>query len=281
MKKLTGSVLIVGAPESVPDLVYATGFSAVDPVAYLKTSGHRFLVVPSLEAGRATRQVKKGIRVLTPADLVHGRSTRRKRKQWIIALLRKMQRRSLVVPAEFPVGLARHIERAGFRVKVATAAIFPGRLVKNGDEILRMQRVQRAAVRAMRRAVALIRRAQIRSDGVLHIAGRVLTSERVRREIDQALLEQDCAATDTIAAGGTQGADPHERGSGPLRAGEPIVLDIFPRSRTDGYWGDLTRTVVRGRATPEVRRMYRAVKRAQAAALRKVRAGAAVSVIHR
>ena len=281
MKKLTGSLLIVGAPEKMPDLLYATGFSAVDPVVYLQTAGQRYLVVPSLEAGRAARQVKRGVKVMTPADLVHRRAAARKRENWIFALLRHAHAQRVIVPAYFPVGLARRLEQKGFRVRVAPAEVFPGRAVKNAGEIRRMQRVQQAAVQAMRRAVALIRRAAIRPDGLLSVDGWVLTSERVRREIDQALLENDGAATETIAAGGTQGADPHERGSGPLRAGEPIVLDIFPRGRENGYWGDLTRTVVRGRATPEVRRMYRAVKRAQDSALRKVRAGAAVASIHR
>ena len=39
-------------------------------------------------------------------------------------------------------------------------------------------------------------------------------------------------------------ADPHQIGTGPLHAGEPIVMDIFPRSESTGYFGDLTRTEV-------------------------------------
>ncbi len=281
MNKLTGALLLVGAPEKVPDLLYITGFSAVDPVVYLQAPGLRWLVVPALEAGRALRQARKGITVLTPSDLTRRRSAARRRERWVTALLRKAGARSVTVPGYFPVDLARRLVRGGFRVRVARGPVFPERAVKSGAELLFMQRAQRAAAHAMRRAVALIRRARIGADGRLRLGGRVLTSERVRHEIDLALLERDCAAAETIAAGGSQGADPHERGRGPLRAGEPIVLDIFPRRRSDGFWGDLTRTVVRGRATPEVRRMYRAVQRAQRAALRRVRAGAAVAAVHR
>ena len=35
--------------------------------------------------------------------------------------------------------------------------------------------------------------------------------------------------TGTIVAGGDQACDPHERGSGPLRANSLIIIDIFPR----------------------------------------------------
>lgn len=280
MKKLTGPLLIYGSPEKVPDLLYATGFSAVDPVVYLQQRGRRCLVVPLLEAGRARRQVKKGVTVLTPAELTRRRSALRRRDLWIMALLRKAGTGRVTVPGYFPVDLARRLERRGIRVRVAPAPVFPGREVKDAEEIRRLGLAQRAAVRAMRRAIGLLRRARVRPDGFLELDGRILTSERVRHEIDLTLLEHDCAATETIAAGGPQGADPHERGRGPLRAGEPIVIDIFPRRRADGYWGDLTRTVVRGRASPAVRKMYRAVRRAQRAALRGVRAGAAVASIH-
>src|SRR3712207_8622764 len=55
-----------------------------------------------------------------------------------------------------------------------------------------------------------------------------------------------CAAEGTIAAGGPQAADPHQRGSGPLRAGEAIILDIFPRGHEGRYHADMTRTFVKG-----------------------------------
>ncbi|HOW96371.1 MAG TPA: M24 family metallopeptidase [Kiritimatiellia bacterium] len=281
MKKLTGPLLIAGSPEKVPDLLYATGFSAVDPVVYLQDRGRRWLVVPLLEAGRARRQAKKGVEILIPAELVRRRSAQRRRDQWILALLRRARARRVTVPGYFPVDLVRRLERRGIRVRVAPGSVFPEREVKDAAELRRLRLAQRAAIRAMRRAVGLLRRARARADGLLELEGRVLTSERVRHEIDTTLLEHDCIATETIAAGGTQGADPHERGRGPLRAGEPIVIDIFPRRRADGYWGDLTRTVVRGQASPAVRKMHEAVRRAQRAALRGIRAGAAVAPIHR
>jgi Xaa-Pro aminopeptidase len=85
----------------------------------------------------------------------------------------------------------------------------------------------------------------------------------------------------TIVAGGPQSADPHERGHGPLRAGQPIVIDIFPQHMETGYWGDITRTVVRGRAPAALRAMYRAVREAQEDALRAVRPGVSGATVHR
>jgi Xaa-Pro aminopeptidase len=103
----------------------------------------------------------------------------------------------------------------------------------------------------------------------------------VKRLIERVLLDHGCSGKNTIVAGGEQGADPHEQGHGPLLARRPIVIDIFPQHTRSGYWGDLTRTVVRGAAGHELRRMYAAVRAAQAAALAKIRAGARCSAVHK
>ena len=87
-------------------------------------------------------------------------------------------------------------------------------------------------------------------------------------------------AADTIVAGGNQGCDPHETGHGPLRAHQTIILDIFPRDVRTGYWGDLTRTVVRGRAREAVRKLYDTVQRGQELAFARLRAGVDGKEIH-
>jgi Xaa-Pro aminopeptidase len=107
-----------------------------------------------------------------------------------------------------------------------------------------------------------------------------LTSEIVRRLIHKTLIDHDCAGVETIVAGGDQATDPHERGHGILFAGQAIIIDIFPRSEKTGYWGDLTRTVCRGTAAPELKKLYHAVKAAQQAALRAVKPGVCADDVH-
>jgi len=65
-----------------------------------------------------------------------------------------------------------------------------------------------------------------------------------------------------------------------LRAGLPIVLDIFPFDKVSRYWGDMTRTVVRGTPPPEVARMWDAVLEAQQAGLDAVKPGANGRDVH-
>ncbi len=125
----------------------------------------------------------------------------------------------------------------------------------------------------MDRAVTLIRSARP-VDGVLHHGGEPLTSERVRAEMHCLLFGFGCVARETIVACGPDTASPHHTGSGPLLAGEPIVIDIFPQDEKSGYHADMTRTVVWGEPSPEIREMYEAVRDAHEMASSLVRPGA-------
>jgi len=107
-----------------------------------------------------------------------------------------------------------------------------------------------------------------------------LTSEILRAEIDSAILRAGGLPANTIVAGGDQACDPHERGSGPLRPNELIILDIFPRDAKTGYYGDMTRTVVRGRAGEAQRRLWDTVQRGQRMAFKGMKPGASGKNVH-
>jgi Xaa-Pro aminopeptidase len=112
-------------------------------------------------------------------------------------------------------------------------------------------------------------------------SGKTLTSELLRAEIDTAMLRAGGTPTNTIVAGGDQACDPHERGSGPLHANSLIILDIFPRDAKTGYWGDMTRTVVRGRASEAQRKLWQTVLDGQELALREIKDGVDGMTIHK
>jgi Xaa-Pro aminopeptidase len=66
----------------------------------------------------------------------------------------------------------------------------------------------------------------------------------------------DCRLDDLIVAGGAQGAVGHDQGSGPLRAGSPVVVDLWPQDRASGCWSDMTRTFVVGEPPEDVIRWH-------------------------
>jgi len=133
----------------------------------------------------------------------------------------------------------------------------------------------------MAEGMEVLRRARIARDRKLMHHGVPLTSERLRAVIDCAILQANGLAANTIVAGGKQGCDPHERGHGPLRAHEPIIIDIFPRSQKTGYFGDITRTVVRGHASEGVRKLYATVLHGQKIGFEKIRAKVKTAEVHK
>jgi len=274
------ALMLIGTSASCPDIEYLAGFRAVDPILLCRRGGRIHLVVPEMEADRAER-AGDGIEVLTPRMLRRGRRRARGARGWAVAVARKLELTAVRVPSGFPHGVARALTRAGVRVIVLRGDACPERAVKTAAEWRHIRDAQQAAVIAMRAAVAAVAETGIGRDGRLNRGGETLTAGALRALINRTLLEHHCICTATIVAGGVQGADPHEIGAGPLRAHEPIVIDIFPQHQVHGYCGDLTRTIVRGRAPDTVRRMYAAVRAAQNAALDRLRAGASGDAVHR
>ena len=102
----------------------------------------------------------------------------------------------------------------------------------------------------------------------------------MRAIVESALLERGYASDGAICAPGPQAADPHQIGTGPLHAGEPIVMDIFPQHKQTRYWADMTRTVSKGEPPPRSARSTRSSKRAQDAGIKALRPGVTGREVH-
>ncbi len=280
--RLTTPLLVAGTPDFDSDVRYLAGFNAADPIVCGTDDKICWLVVPSMERCRAERalQARPGIHVWTPDSLGLDGVERRSQAAWALAGLRRAGWRDVRVPESFPAGIVDTLRRRRIKVSIDPGPVLPRRLVKSPHEQRCIREAQRAAVIAMRAAIAMIGEAAIDAQGCLRHERALLTAERVQQRIGGVLLDHRCFCADTIVAGGKAAACPHERGSGPLPAHYPIVIDIFPRHLDHGYWGDITRTVVRGTPSAFHSRMYAAVRAAQRASLSKVRAGIQARTVH-
>ena len=106
----------------------------------------------------------------------------------------------------------------------------------------------------MKAAIFLIAKAEERKGNLYH-EGQMLTGAKVRAVIDHTLLELGCEAEEILVSCGRDGANPHGTTDGPLWANSPIILDIFPRSKRERYFADMTRTVLHGKASKELTEM--------------------------
>jgi len=262
---------------------YLSGFDAPDPFATLRADGETTLLVSGLEYGRARSESPATVERLSAYDYrdrVDELGREAGRIDTIAAFCSAHGVGSVLTPSRFPLATADGLREAGIDVAVDDAdALGDARARKSEAEVDDVREAQAANEAAMAVAEELIAEATVR-DGVLHRDGDPLTSETVRQEIEVALLRRGCALDETIVACGSDAADPHDRGSGPLEAGEPIVVDIFPRSKATGYHSDMTRTFCRGEPTETVREWYDLTERALVAALATVEAGATGAEVH-
>jgi Xaa-Pro aminopeptidase len=185
----------------------------------------------------------------------------------------------LIVPTNFGVELADALRERGFRISTRREPFYPERAIKSPEEVQHILQTMRATEEAIGRAVEVIRASDIHQ-GQLYHEGRVLTSEFIKKLINVKLMENDCIAQHTIVACGDDACDPHNEGSGPFRAHEPIVMDVFPKSSKTGYYADITRTVVKGKPSDALRRVYDTVLQGQELGLQMVKAGISGKAIH-
>jgi Xaa-Pro aminopeptidase len=100
-----------------------------------------------------------------------------------------------------------------------------------------------------------------------------LTSERLKRVIEDVFADHDVEGSDMIAAHGPQTAVGHNSGSGQVAPGEPIVFDLFPRDKATGCYSDMTRTYVVGEPSDELKEWHALVKRALETSTAEVKPG--------
>jgi Xaa-Pro aminopeptidase len=169
---------------------------------------------------------------------------------------------SAAVPETFPVWLADRLRADGVELTVDGELFDDRRRVKTSAEIAGMRRAQKAAEAAMDTARELLRR------------GLPLTVEQVKSAMSVVFAEHGTTCDDFIVAPGAQGAMGHDMGSGPIEAGVPIVIDIWPRDNETSIYTDMTRTFVIGEIADDVREWHRLCKEALDRAISEIKDGA-------
>jgi Xaa-Pro aminopeptidase len=287
MKKNTAqppeiATLFIAASEGDSNLYYATKFIAPDPFIYMEVKGERLLVMSDLEMDRAKSQAAAD-RVLSYSELEQKAKKQGVKEPSTVdivnVVLKEAKVRQLLVPANFPFIYATRLQELGYSLKPKRDPFYEQRVVKTAEEVSHIEAAQRATEEAVAAAHAVLRQATIREQ-LLWLDGECLTSERIKKLINVKLMERDCIAQHTIVAGGELACDPHNEGSGPLPADRSIIFDVFPRSASSRYFADMSRTVIRGTASPELKRLYQTVKDAQEEAIGTIKDGADGMKIH-
>ncbi len=280
--------VIAGVPALNSTFYHRIRFSVGDPAALIELPAEgdqprSVLVLRDIEMERARKHARAD-QVACPADFAPEGGLSGDRETATAQAVAECLRRNSVDHATadrtLPLIYAHEMKQAGITVECDPDWGVLQRRSKDDEEIAWLREAQKVTEGAMRMACEMIAGAAARHDGVLLIDEQPLTAERVRAAIDVWLLERGYSNPTSIVAGGPKGADCHDVGSGELRTGEPVIIDIFPRNRETLYNGDCTRTVVHGSISEELMRMHAAVVAAKAAAIGACRAGATGEQVH-
>jgi Xaa-Pro aminopeptidase len=246
-------VLIHGDTHRSAALRHELPLGIPDPFSYFEISGRRVAVIASMEASRV-KAAAPGVEVIDLYELglddliAQGMPWDELEPELCARAAGQLGARHLVVPNALPVAVADRLRDDGIEVVPDEREFSRRRRAKNAAEIDGIRRAQAAADAAMARVAELLRGADV-SNRVLHSDGEALTSEAVRAEIRRLCAERSAPADeDIIVAAGAAGATGHEQGAGPLAAGVPIIVDIWPRDERTGCYTDMTRTFVAGGA---------------------------------
>lgn len=284
------AIAMAGIPSSNMALYHRVRFMVGDPAAYAEVpapdgSWNRVFIVRDIETDRARRSAMAD-EIRCPADFAPEGGLSGDRETATAQALAECLFRAGVsratVDRSMPFVFVHHLQERGIAVGYDASLGVAGRRAKDETEIRYLREAQALTERAMRMACETIARAKADSSGVLQHGGSPLTSERLRSMIDILCLENGASNHHgSIVAGGVIGSDCHHRGAGPLRSGEPIIVDIFPTINATHYHGDCTRTVVHGDIPDAVAAMHAAVVKAKDAAQAATRPGATGEDVHR
>ena len=249
-------LLLAGDTERSAALRHEIPVAIGDPLLFADVDGRRYVLTTRLESARVQSELPDA-KVLDYFDLGYkelvesGLTMHEAGREIEVRVVREIGIDEAIVPADFPLALGDRLREEGVVLTVDETSVALRRRSKSAVEIEGIRIAQRAAEAGMAAASELLARAQEGAEGSLEVDGKLLLAEDVRF-----VLREACAAhgarcpPDVIVASVWQG-NGHEPGSGPLPAGLPIHIDLWPRHEESGCWADMARTFVAGEPLPE------------------------------
>ncbi len=276
------ALLLVSASEGDANMLYAAGFFVPDPFIFFQHKQKKFVVMSDLEIDRAKKQARAD-RVLS-LSLYQRKLRKMGRTAAMIDILdllfRERSIRRLVVPANFSALYADQLRAKGYSVQIKRDPFFAERETKSTAEVKHIAESLRVARLGLEAGIRTLKRTRTKRDGYLYLNGARLTSETLKTAVNTTIMAQGWLPSHTIISSGDQCVDPHHEGSGPIKAHTSIIFDIFPRSQKNGYFGDLSRTVVRGRASDKLKEIYATVQAGQQIGFDMIRDGVNGKEVH-
>lgn len=285
------------------DMRYLAGKRIADPFFYIETDKTKEVILNNLEIGAFREQGSAEVTAL-PLEpfLADARSIKGNEPlshALALLVLKKygLTKTPVTVSKHFPLDMADYLRAHGATLAVADPFL-PERALKTKHEVASIRESVKRTGAAFMRIEEILFAGEIADDEILY-EGVPLTSEFLKREVERVFVDVGMENSEgIIISSGKQAAMPHHEGSGVICPHTTIVCDIFPRSKEtglperlperssqagrsqSGYFADVTRTYIKGASSPELEKMYAAVKDAQDAAFAVLRSGVRAEAVY-
>ncbi len=250
------ALLLFGDTERSPALRHELPLTILDPVLFVEQGGRAFVVTTDLEKARIAT-IRPDVEILDATRFgmkelrEQGLGWAETEREIAARALQQLGVKHAIVPSSFPLGMGDRLRADGVQLDLDDRTVDDRRRSKVGAELEGIRRARRAAQDGMRAAAALLARAEPGSEGKLHLDGAVLEAERVRADLRASCAAAGAPCPADVIVGSVWSGYGHDPGTGPLPAGLPIVVDLWPRDEQSACWADMTRTFVVGSPAPE------------------------------
>ncbi len=272
-EKKADALLLYSESFKNPNMYYLSRFLAPDPfILFKKIDNAPTIVVNSMEFPRAQKESAiKDVRSYVDynhLEIIKAAEDPRLGVMKFLAAVTKKelgQRTTISVPHDFSSMATDVLREGGLTIKPMFNVIEKARETKEPEEIKEIKMVQEVVERVTTEVIDLIADCDVGPRNTLFYEEdgkkKPLTAGEVKAFMGHRFLDKWCAIDELIVACGPPSADPHYHGNpkDKLKANQPIILDIYPRSLRQRYCTDMTRTIVKGRASDKVKRMFDAV----------------------
>jgi Xaa-Pro aminopeptidase len=249
------TLLLFGDTETSPAMRHEIPLAIGDPFLFADIDGRQAVLTNGLERARIAAALPHAelldVTALGMRELIEEGRTRLEAHSEIAArAVAQLEVTSAVIPWDFPVAIADRLRGGGVALTVDDELVADRRRVKAGAELAGVRAAQAATHAMMATAVSILARATPGGDGDLRLDGNVLRAEDLRDTLRRVAAEHDATCPAEMMVASVRTGFGHDPGSGPLPAGLPIQVDLFPRDEASGCWADMTRTFVVGEPTP-------------------------------
>ena len=274
--------LIIADSFNDANMLYLTKVLVPDPFIFLSLKNKNYVLVNTLEFSRIKQEAKSSIIVLSEEKYIKkAKSKFKKINLATIACLFLKEKgiKKINVPYNFPLIYAEELKKNNIKTKILSP--FLNRSIKSSEEIKEIEKVQKIVDLALTKISRIIKSSKEKNN-FLFYNGRKITSEYLKEIAEELFIHYGLESPEgIIISSGKDTSYPHKEGAGPIHAGVPIVMDIYPRSIKSRYFSDFTRTLCKGRPKAQkMQEIYNIILEAQRAAINLIKEGISCKTLH-